>query len=76
MSATLDDERGCRQHELERNMGSPAGTWTTIEMANHRARIFEPAVPNPHGFVVVYLHCFHSASLRSYPAFMRELERY
>jgi S-formylglutathione hydrolase FrmB len=57
-------------------MGSRAGTWTTIEVANHCARIFEPAVPNPHGFVVVYLHCIESASLRSYPAFMCELERY
>jgi pimeloyl-ACP methyl ester carboxylesterase len=52
------------------------GNWSEVEVAGHNCRVFEPAVRNLHGYVVIYLHCSHSASLRGYPAFVRELERF
>jgi S-formylglutathione hydrolase FrmB len=57
-------------------MSKPTGTWSEVEVAGHRARVFEPADTCPHHFVVVYLHCSESASLRSYPAFVRQFERH
>jgi S-formylglutathione hydrolase FrmB len=50
--------------------------WSQVEVAGHTCRVFEPAEPSPHGYIVVYLHCSQSASLRDYPAFMREFECY
>jgi S-formylglutathione hydrolase FrmB len=57
-------------------MSAAAGTWSEVEVAGHPCRIFEPAAPSPHHFVVVYLHCSRSASLRGYPAFTQQFERY
>jgi len=57
-------------------MTSPTGAWSQIDVAGHPCRIFEPAQANPHGFVVVYLHCSEGASLRGYPAFVHEFERH
>jgi len=59
-------------------MSTTTGTWSEAQLAGagHRCRLFEPAQPNPHGFVVVYLHCSECASLRDYPAFMHEFERH
>jgi S-formylglutathione hydrolase FrmB len=52
------------------------GQWSHVDVAGHLCRLFEPAVPSPHGFVVIYLHCSHAASLAGYPAFVREFERH
>jgi S-formylglutathione hydrolase FrmB len=57
-------------------MSNTSGTWSAIDVAGHKCRVFEPAQPGCHGFVVVYLHCSEAASLRSYPAFVSEFERY
>jgi S-formylglutathione hydrolase FrmB len=57
-------------------MNKRAGTWSEVQVAGHTCRVFEPAAPNPHNYVVIYLHCSLAASLRSYPAFMREFERH
>jgi S-formylglutathione hydrolase FrmB len=57
-------------------MGDPAGTWSEVELAGHRCRLFEPAQPSPHNFTVVYLHCSMGASLGSYPAFTEQFERH
>jgi S-formylglutathione hydrolase FrmB len=57
-------------------MSNAAGIWSSIDLAGHTCRVFEPAQPSSHGFVVVYLHCSESASLRGYPAFVSEFERY
>lgn len=53
-------------------MDEYAGTWTSVEVAGHRVRLFDPPRPSPHGFVVVYLHCSECASLGSFPAFTRQ----
>ena len=57
-------------------MNEATGTWSEVEVAGHRCRLFEPAAPSPHGYVVIYLHCSRAASLRGYPAFVREFERH
>jgi S-formylglutathione hydrolase FrmB len=33
-------------------------------------------MPSPHNYTVIYLHCSESASLRGYPAFLREFDRF
>jgi S-formylglutathione hydrolase FrmB len=57
-------------------MNEASGTWTQVKVAGHTCRVFEPAAPSPHGYTIIYLHCSYSASLRNYPAFTREFERY
>jgi hypothetical protein len=57
-------------------MSEKSGTWEQVEVSGHLCRVFDPAEPSPHGYVVVYLHCSHAASLRGYPAFVRQFERY
>jgi S-formylglutathione hydrolase FrmB len=57
-------------------MSESAGIWEEIELAGHKCRVFEPARPTPHNYFVIYLHCSHAASLRRYPAFVEEFERY
>ena len=54
-------------------MSEPTGTWSQIEVAGHACRVFEPAAPSPHGYIVVYLHCSEAASLRGYPAFVQRV---
>jgi pimeloyl-ACP methyl ester carboxylesterase len=57
-------------------MNEAPGNWSQVEVAGHTCRVFEPAVPSPHGYVVIYLHCNRSASLGDYPAFVQQFERY
>src|SRR3990170_8460138 len=57
-------------------MDEATGDWREVEVAGHICRVFEPAAPNPHSYLVVYLHCSQAASLRDYPAFTREFERH
>jgi S-formylglutathione hydrolase FrmB len=52
------------------------GNWNEIDLAGHTCRVFEPANPTPHRFVVVYLHCSGSAPIGRYPAFVDQFERY
>lgn len=52
------------------------GTWSQIELAGHTCRLYEPAAPSPHNYTVIYLHCGDAASLRSYPAFTQEFDRF
>ena len=37
--------------------------WSTIQVAGKPCEIFEPAVPSPHAFSLVYLHGVHSKGL-------------
>ena len=53
-------------------MSETAGIWSEIDLAGHCCHVFDPAVPSLHGYVVIYLHCNLSASLRGYPAFMEQ----
>ncbi len=57
-------------------MSEASGTWNRVEVARHLCRTYEPASPSPHNYTVVYLHCSESASLRGYPAFVREFDRF
>jgi len=58
------------------NMNQSAGNWSQVEVAGHNCRVFEPAAPSDHNYVVIYLHCSHGASLRAYPAFTQSFERH
>lgn len=57
-------------------MSTALGTWNDAEVSGHRCRVYEPPVPSPYNFVVLYLHCNRGASLRSYPSFTHEFDRY
>jgi S-formylglutathione hydrolase FrmB len=57
-------------------MNTPNGIWSDVNVSGHRCRVFEPARPSSHGYVIVYLHCSEAASLRGYPAFVREFEKH
>jgi pimeloyl-ACP methyl ester carboxylesterase len=57
-------------------MAEQAGKWCEVAVAGHPCRLFEPAAPSPCDYVIVYLHCSRSASLRGYPAFTREFNRH
>jgi pimeloyl-ACP methyl ester carboxylesterase len=60
----------------EADTNLPAGTWREIDLAGHVCRLFEPAQPSEHGYVVIYLHCSEAAPLSRFPAFTREFERH
>jgi S-formylglutathione hydrolase FrmB len=57
-------------------MSDRRGNWSEVTVSGHSCRVFEPATPGTHGFTLIYLHCHLGASLRGYPAFTREFERY
>jgi S-formylglutathione hydrolase FrmB len=57
-------------------MDQPPGTWNQVELAGHICRTYEPPSPSPQNFTIIYLHCSEAASLRGYPAFVREFDRY
>jgi pimeloyl-ACP methyl ester carboxylesterase len=58
------------------DMVEAAGNWSQIELAGHVCRTYEPPSPSPHNYAVIYLHCSEVASLRGFPAFWREFDRY
>lgn len=57
-------------------MSEAAGNWRQIEVAGHVCRTYEPPSPGAHHDTIVYLHCGEAASLRGYPAFTHEFDRY
>jgi S-formylglutathione hydrolase FrmB len=57
-------------------MSEGRGIWSEVEVGGHTCRVFEPATPSRHSFVVIYLHCSRSASLRGYPAFTEQFEKH
>ena len=58
--APLDAAGVRRKHENGEHMAESSGNWSLVEVAGHRCRVFEPAQPSPHDFVVIYLHCSES----------------
>jgi S-formylglutathione hydrolase FrmB len=50
--------------------------WTEARIADHACEIFEPAQPNPHGYVAIYLHGLHSNRISDKPAFTDEFVRH
>lgn len=57
-------------------MTSATGTWAQIELAGHNCRLYEPPSPSSHNYTVIYLHCSEARSLRGYPAFTQEFDRF
>lgn len=45
--------------------------WSEIEIAGHPCDLFEPAQPNPHGYVLIYLHGVHLQRLTDKSEFCR-----
>lgn len=45
-------------------------------MAGHACRVYEPPVPNEHGYVVLYLHGVHLGNLRDHPPFVEQFDRH
>jgi S-formylglutathione hydrolase FrmB len=56
-------------------MASVAAGWSEVDLAGHTADVFEPARPNAHGYVAIYLHGVHSNRLVDQPVFTAEFER-
>ncbi len=52
------------------------GVWTEQSLAGHPCDLFEPANPNEHGFVVLYLHGVHLNRLRDQPRFTEILDQW
>jgi enterochelin esterase-like enzyme len=51
-------------------------SWTETLIAGHRADVFEPDRPHPHGFVAVYLHGVHLGRLPGNEVVTAELQRH
>ena len=47
-----------------------------ITVAGHRAHVFEPAQPNPHGWAVVFLHDMDGAGLQGRQAYLQTFQRH
>jgi S-formylglutathione hydrolase FrmB len=50
--------------------------WSAINLAGHPCDVFDPVAPNPHGFVLIYLHGVHFSRLVDKLAFTAEFERH
>ncbi len=57
-------------------MTQPTGSWTEETIDGHTCEVYQPSRPNAHGFVGVYLHGVHLASLRGQAPFERQFERW
>ena len=57
-------------------MASFAHGWTEITLGGHCCHIFEPRQPNPHAFVVVYLHGVEMGTPRDVPEFTPAFDRH
>ena len=50
--------------------------WSTIEVDGHPCEVYEPAQPNEHGYVVIYLHGVSGEWLHDKEEFTEQFERY
>lgn len=57
-------------------MDASSGSWSQIEIAGHGCEIYEPGVPNEHGYVVIYLHGVHLQRLGEHPSFTDCFDRH
>ncbi len=55
---------------------SHPGNWTVEQVGGHPCDVFEATQPNPHGYVVLYLHGVHQEKLNDKPAFVDLFEHY
>ncbi|MGI9458246.1 MAG: alpha/beta hydrolase-fold protein [Aeoliella sp.] len=58
------------------NSETASDTWTTLDVAGHSCRWFEPSRLNPHSFTVIYLHAAGCEDPAEYPAFAAEFARH
>ncbi len=54
---------------------SDSGSWTAIDVAGKPCDVFQPAMPSPHGYCVIFLHAVQMDRLVDKPAFTAEFER-
>lgn len=57
-------------------MPTYADQWSEVTVAGHACRIFEPTIPSPHGFVVLYLHGSHVENPADHPRITSQLEQH
>ena len=50
--------------------------WREETVGGHPCDLFEPAEPNPNGYVALYLHGVHIGRLRDQPRFTALFEQY
>jgi len=56
--------------------GGVGGNWSEVHLAGHACDVYQPAVPNEHGYALVYLHGVHGARLIDHPSFTRQFDRH
>jgi pimeloyl-ACP methyl ester carboxylesterase len=57
-------------------MADDSGHWVNQDVAGHRCEIFEPSQRHAEGFVLIYLHGVHLASLQDKRPFVDLFERF
>ena len=55
---------------------NPLPGWSTVMVARKPCDVFQPATPNPLGFVVIYLHGLNTVRLIDNPVFTAEFSRH
>ena len=50
--------------------------WSVEHLAGHPCHVFQPAICNPHGYVVLYLHGVHLGKLNDKPEFVTQFEKH
>ncbi|QDU59008.1 alpha/beta hydrolase-fold protein [Aeoliella mucimassa] len=55
---------------------NPTGAWEVVEVAGHAVDLFEPQVPNKHGYVAIYLHSVGGECLADDSVFTAEFARH
>jgi S-formylglutathione hydrolase FrmB len=57
-------------------MGELQRGWNEAMVGGHPCDLFEPDSPNPHGYVLIYLHGVHLQRLTDKPAFCQQFQRH
>ncbi len=52
------------------------GTWSEVDIAGHACEVYEPPRPNPHNYVVIYLHGVHLNRLHDKAPFIEQFDRH
>lgn len=57
-------------------MPTHADQWSEVSVAGHLCRVFEPTLPSPHGYTILYLHGSHLENLAHHPRITQQFERH
>lgn len=57
-------------------MASQKNGWSEVQIAEHRCGVFEPSVPSPHGYAVLYLHDADEGDVAAHPSLGKLLEQH